>query len=71
MPIYIGDDLTDEDGFRVIEKYGKGVTVCVGELNSTSTARYFLKSQGEVYYFLVKLLDFERRGFLREQCLNT
>ena len=34
LPIYIGDDLTDEDGFKVIENYGSGISVFVGEGDS-------------------------------------
>ena len=30
MPIYLGDDLTDEDGFKVIGKYGNGIAVHIG-----------------------------------------
>jgi trehalose 6-phosphate phosphatase len=36
LPIYLGDDLTDEDGFRIIEKYGKGITVYVGRTKADS-----------------------------------
>ncbi len=71
LPIYLGDDLTDEDGFRMIEKYGNGITVHVGEHYSDSAARYFLKSPDEVHYFLVKLLDYARRGLLCEQYSTT
>lgn len=60
LPIYLGDDLTDEDGFRVIEKYGNGISVFVGEARQETTARYFLKSPAEVAEFLVLLLETQR-----------
>ena len=63
LPIYIGDDLTDEDGFRVIENYGSGLSVFVGEEGQDSTARYFLKSPAEVAIFLDLLLEQARKGF--------
>ena len=43
MPVYIGDDTTDEDAFKAIK--GKGIGICVG-LNCQ--ADYFLESQDEV-----------------------
>jgi trehalose 6-phosphate phosphatase len=67
LPIYLGDDLTDEDGFKIIEKYGTGISVKVGEQSSGSVARYFLRSPQEVHNFLIKLLDYAQRGLLCEQ----
>lgn len=63
LPIYLGDDLTDEDGFRVIENYGNGLSVFVGAKGQHSAARYFLKSPAEVTEFLEILLEQARRGF--------
>ncbi len=54
LPIYLGDDLTDEDGFEVIEK-NNGISILVGGDNSQSMARYFLKSPQEVAEFLKML----------------
>jgi trehalose 6-phosphate phosphatase len=63
MPIYLGDDLTDEDGFKFIEKYGKGISIFVGESNQNTSARYYLKSPFEVEVFLGLLSDSVGRGF--------
>jgi len=57
LPIYLGDDISDEDAFQTIEKYGRGITVHVGEPHSISLARYFLRSPDEVYSFLTRLKD--------------
>ena len=62
LPVYLGDDLTDEDGFRAIEKYGSGISVFVGEANRDTAARYFLRSPAEVEKFLSTLLEHARRG---------
>ena len=55
LPIFLGDDQTDEDGFRVIEKHG-GISVFVGEQTNHSAARYYLKSPAEVEQFLERLV---------------
>ncbi len=62
VPVYLGDDLTDEDGFRVIDKYGAGISVFVGEADRQSSARYFLRSPEEVSRFLERLLEYVQRG---------
>ena len=57
LPVYLGDDLTDEDGFGAIERHGDGLTVFVGGESDSTTARYFLRSPDEVERFLSMLLD--------------
>jgi trehalose-phosphatase len=54
LPIFLGDDQTDEDGFKVIEKHG-GISVFVGEKTNDSAAHYYLKSPAEVEQFLERL----------------
>ena len=49
LPIYIGDDQTDEDAFRALRR--KGITVLVG-FPSLSSARYYVKDPSEVFRFL-------------------
>jgi trehalose-phosphatase len=56
LPIYLGDDQTDEDGFRVIGKH-EGISVFVGEEPGNSAARYYLKSPTEVEEFLERLVQ--------------
>jgi trehalose 6-phosphate phosphatase len=63
LPIYLGDDLTDEDAFRFIDRYGKGISVLVGLPNQDTSARYFLKSPEEVAKFLEVFLECSKRGF--------
>jgi alpha,alpha-trehalase len=52
FPVYIGDDTTDEDAFRVLRKKGFGVLVC--EDPHPSEALYMIKNTDEVR----KALDF-------------
>ena len=50
FPIYIGDDLTDEDVFRAIKQ--RGVGIVVSEQPRPTAARYALKNPTEVERFL-------------------
>ena len=52
FPVYIGDDVTDEDAFRAIRKNGLGVGV--GKARS-SQAKFFVKDQRQVTRFLERL----------------
>lgn len=54
LPIYIGDDVTDEDAFRAIKN--KGLTVFVGEAKK-SHAQYYLKDHNKVQKFLERILE--------------
>ncbi len=56
LPIFLGDDQTDEDGFKVVEKRN-GISIFVGKAIDNSTARYFLRSPAEVEEFLNLLLQ--------------
>lgn len=53
LPVYIGDDKTDEDAFRAIGK--KGITVLVSGERKKTRAQYRLSSPKEVMGFLRKL----------------
>ncbi len=57
IPIYLGDDLTDEDAFRQINKYNNGVTVFIGENYRETSAQYYLHSTGEVTRLLEYMLE--------------
>jgi trehalose-phosphatase len=57
LPVYLGDDLTDEDAFKFIEDYGRGISIFVGAGGPPSSARYFLQSPDEVARFLGLLLE--------------
>jgi trehalose-phosphatase len=48
-PIYIGDDITDEDAFEVLKK--DGITIFVGYCTD-SKAQYYVRNIGEVAKFI-------------------
>jgi len=52
FPIYIGDDVTDEDAFRALRR--KGITIRVGRPKS-SKARFYLNDIDEVRSFLERI----------------
>ncbi|MDP3880144.1 MAG: trehalose-phosphatase [Dehalococcoidales bacterium] len=54
--IYLGDDTTDEDAFRIIH-HPDGWSIFVGGENPSSNAEYFLNSTVEVTTFLSRLID--------------
>jgi trehalose-phosphatase len=57
LPVYIGDDLTDEDAFKAIKN--KGITIFVGE-PKVSHAQYYLKNVNEVAEFIKVILKMQK-----------
>lgn len=55
LPIYIGDDLTDEDALAEVADNGLGILV--GHHGAPTHARFGLKDDGEVGLFLRRLKD--------------
>lgn len=59
VPVYIGDDITDEDAFAALQ--GKGIGILVGEHDQQTAATYRLESVEEVQTFLEKLLQYQQK----------
>lgn len=53
VPVYIGDDVTDEDAFRALK--ASGITVLVGKRKTK--AEFTVKNVPEVYKFLKKFIN--------------
>ena len=54
LPLYLGDDITDEDAFRALSSFGIGIYV--GEQSASTAAQYALRNPAEVQQFLRKLI---------------
>lgn len=75
LPIFIGDDKTDESGFKIINHY-HGVSIKVGE--EQTQAHYRLKNVADVAHFLDLFSQFLKTHFSRQSgvshgekaCLN-
>jgi len=64
VPVYIGDDTTDEDAFKALERIG--LTIFVGA-PKRSLAQYYLKDTAEVHEFLKKVLQMQE---VQSPCRN-
>ncbi|KAL4604552.1 hypothetical protein ACB092_10G201000 [Castanea dentata] len=55
LPIYIGDDKTDEDAFKMIKSIGRGFPVAVSTSPKGTEALYSLRDPTEVMSFVILL----------------
>ncbi|KAF3329267.1 putative trehalose-phosphate phosphatase 6 [Carex littledalei] len=60
LPVYIGDDRTDEDAFKVLRDRGQGIGILVSKHPKETKAAYSLKEPTEVMDFLTRLVDWKR-----------
>ncbi|KPK83068.1 MAG: hypothetical protein AMS25_01310 [Gemmatimonas sp. SM23_52] len=60
LPFYLGDDVTDEDAFRVLGE--RGIGVLVGTPSYLTHARYGLRDTSEVEQLLAGLVNLLRGG---------
>ncbi|XP_074281711.1 putative trehalose-phosphate phosphatase D [Silene latifolia] len=60
VPIYIGDDTTDEDAFKVIHNRGHGFPILVSKKPKETKASYSLHDPSQVLLFLVRLARWGR-----------
>ncbi|MEJ2635162.1 MAG: trehalose-phosphatase [Calditrichia bacterium] len=55
LPLYIGDDITDEDAFSALS--GRGIGILVGDHGKPTSAKYGLKNVPQTREFLQKLIE--------------
>lgn len=57
IPIYLGDDRTDEDAFKVLKQRGSGFGVLISNKMKDTDAKYTLTDPSEVMAFLTCLVE--------------
>ncbi|KAK8942005.1 putative trehalose-phosphate phosphatase 6 [Platanthera guangdongensis] len=62
FPVYIGDDRTDEDAFKVLRSRGHGSAILVSKMPKETDASYSLQEPSEVMDFLQRLVEWKRRS---------
>ncbi|KAJ0579053.1 putative trehalose-phosphatase [Helianthus annuus] len=60
LPVYIGDDRTDEDAFKVLRERGQGFGILVSKVPKETEAVYSLQEPFEVMNFLQRLVTWKR-----------
>ncbi|GKV17593.1 hypothetical protein SLEP1_g28073 [Rubroshorea leprosula] len=64
LPIYVGDDQTDEDAFKVLQEGNRGYGILVSSLPKESKAFFSLKDPQEVMEFLKSLVTWKTSSAL-------
>ncbi|GKV31303.1 hypothetical protein SLEP1_g40006 [Rubroshorea leprosula] len=63
LPLYIGDDRTDEDAFKVIQSRGQGFPIIVSSIPKETKASYSLQDPSEVLTFLLHLASWKKSSY--------
>ncbi|CAI0554561.1 unnamed protein product [Linum tenue] len=63
FPIYIGDDRTDEDAFKVLKEREQGFGILVSKVAKDTNASYSLQEPTQVMDFLQRLVDWKKLAF--------
>jgi len=64
LPIYVGDDRTDEDAFKVLREGNRGFGILVSSVPKESNAFYSLRDPSEVMNFLKSLTAWKKSSSL-------
>ncbi|XP_031118259.1 probable trehalose-phosphate phosphatase H isoform X1 [Ipomoea triloba] len=64
LPVYIGDDRTDEDAFKVLRQRRQGFGILVSRIPKETSASYSLQEPSEVMQFLRRLVEWTTKSDL-------
>ncbi|XP_073159018.1 trehalose-phosphate phosphatase A-like [Henckelia pumila] len=64
LPIYVGDDRTDEDAFKVLREANRGYGIIVSSVPKESNAFYSLRDPSEVMVFLKTLVKWRKKSVI-------
>ncbi|KAF8380479.1 hypothetical protein HHK36_027965 [Tetracentron sinense] len=64
LPIYVGDDRTDEDAFKMLREGNQGYGILVSSMPKESNAFYSLRDPSEVMEFLKSLVRWKKLSAL-------
>ncbi|EEF29241.1 probable trehalose-phosphate phosphatase J [Ricinus communis] len=62
FPVYIGDDRTDEDAFKVLRERGQGFGILVSKFPKDTSASYSLQEPTQVMDFLQRLVEWKKES---------
>ncbi|KAJ3675244.1 hypothetical protein LUZ60_004286 [Juncus effusus] len=62
FPIYIGDDQTDEDAFKILRDRRQGIGILVSKIPKDTNASYSLIEPAEVMKFLHGLVEWQKQS---------
>ncbi|GKV25354.1 hypothetical protein SLEP1_g34805 [Rubroshorea leprosula] len=68
FPVYIGDDRTDEDAFKILRDRGQGFGILVSKFPKDTNASYSLQEPDEVMDFLQRLVDWKKLSQGNPEC---
>ncbi|KAF3432863.1 hypothetical protein FNV43_RR23965 [Rhamnella rubrinervis] len=71
LPLYIGDDRTDEDAFKVIRSRGEGFPIIVTSKPKDTKASYSLHDTSEVLTFLLRLARWRKASSSSRSLFTT